>query len=268
MTERDRNNSRRMPVQRAAERDERENIVYGRNSVMELLKSDRGADKLFVLSGQREGSITTIVALAVKKKIPVLEVGKKKLSEICATENHQGVAASCPCVEYVSVDDILSSASSKGEKPLVVVADGVEDPRNLGAIIRCAECAGAHGLIISKRRSATVTPTAVKASAGACSYLPIAKVSNIASCIDELKEKGLWIFSAEAGGDDVFDTDFNCAAAIVMGGEDGGVSPLVKSKSDYIISIPMYGNINSLNVSAAAAVILNVAAHKRRSTNG
>ncbi len=241
-----------------------ENIVYGRNSVLELLKSERNADKLFVLSGQREGSITTIVALAVKKKIPVIEVGKKKLSEMCATDNHQGVAAVCPCVEYVTVDDILVNAADKGEKPLIVVADGIEDPRNLGAIIRCAECAGAHGLIISKRRSATVTPVTVKTSAGACSYLPIAKVSNIASCIDELKEKGLWIFSAEAGGEDVFDTDFNCPAAIVMGGEDGGVSPLIKSKSDYIVSIPMYGKINSLNVSAASAVILNVAAHKRR----
>ncbi len=245
-----------------------ENIVYGRNSVMELLKSDKSADKLFVLSGQREGSITTIVALAVKKKIPVVEVGKKKLSELCATENHQGVAAACPCVDYVTVDEIIKRAEEKGEKPLVVVADGIEDPRNLGAIIRCAECAGAHGLIISKRRCATVTPVTVKTSAGACSYLPIAKVANIPSCIDDLKEKGLWIFSAEAGGTDVFDTDFDCAAAIVLGGEDGGVSSLVKSKSDYIISIPMYGKINSLNVSAASAVILNVAAHKRRIKNG
>ncbi len=245
-----------------------ENIVYGRNSVMELLRSEKTADKLFILSGQREGSITTIVALAIKRKIPVVEVGKKKLFELCGTDTHQGVAAACPCVEYTTVDGILRKAAEKGEKPLIVVADGIEDPRNLGAIIRSAECAGAHGLIISKRRCASVTPVTVKTSAGACSYLPIAKVANIPSCIDELKEKGLWIFSAEAGGQDVFDTDFNCGAAIVLGGEDGGVSQLVKSKSDYIVSIPMHGSINSLNVSAAAAVILNVAAHKRRGING
>ncbi len=245
-----------------------ENIVYGRNSVMELLKSDRSADKLFVLAGQREGSITTIVALAIKRKIPVVEVGRKKLFELCATDNHQGVAAACPCVEYTTVDGILWKAAEKGEKPLIVIADGIEDPRNLGAIIRSAECAGAHGLIISKRRCAAVTPVTVKTSAGACSYLPIAKVANIASCVEELKEKGLWIFSAEAGGQDVFQTDFDCGTAIVLGGEDGGVSDLVKSRSDYMISIPMYGKINSLNVSAAAAVILNVAAHQRRAKNG
>lgn len=245
-----------------------ENIVYGRNSVSELLKSEGQIDKLFVQSGQREGSITTIVAVALKKKIPLIEVSKKKLDELCANGVHQGVAAVCSCVEYVSVDDILARAEQKGEKPFIVVADGVEDPRNLGAIIRSCECAGVHGLIISKRRCSQVTPVTLKTAAGACSYLPIAKVANIASTIDALKDAGLWIFGAEAGGDDVFYTDFDCGAVIVLGGEDGGIPQLIKSKCDYLVSIPMYGKINSLNVSAAAAVVLNVATHQRRAKNG
>lgn len=245
-----------------------DNILYGRNSVMELLKSDGQVDKLFVQAGQREGSITTIVALALKKKIPTIEVNKSKLDELCARGVHQGVAAVCSCVSYVGVEDILARAAEKGEKPFIVIADGIEDPGNLGAVIRNCECAGVHGLIIPKRRCSQVTPVTLKSAAGACSYLPIARVPNLASTIDSLKESGLWIFGAEAGGDDVFDADFDCGAVIVLGGEDGGVSHLIKSKCDHIVSIPMYGKINSLNVSAAGAVVLNVAAHQRRAKNG
>ncbi len=245
-----------------------ENILYGRNSVMELLKSDGQADKLFVQAGQREGSITTIVALALKKKIPVVEVTKSKLDELCVRGVHQGVAAVCSCVSYVGIEDILARAADKSEKPFIVIADGIEDPGNLGAVIRSCECAGVHGLIIPKRRCSQVTPVTLKAAAGACSYLPIARVPNLASTIDRLKDSGLWIFGAEADGNDVFDADFDCGAAIVLGGEDGGISQLIRSKCDHIISIPMYGKINSLNVSAAGAVVLNVAAHQRRSKNG
>ncbi len=248
------------------ERDEIDSlgIVIGRNAVSELLKSDRAIDKIYVRKGVREGSLTLIVAQAVEKRIPVVEVEISKLDFMSSGANHQGVVAMAALKDYVSVDDILEIAKERNEKPLIVIADCIEDPHNLGALIRCAECAGAHGIIIPKRHAVGITPAVYKSSAGAIEHMAIAKVSNIATTIDELKKKGVWIFSSEAGGTPYYETDYDCACAIVLGSEGNGVGKLIKEKSDFIISIPMYGKVNSLNVSTAASVILCHVARMQR----
>lgn len=248
------------------ERDEIDalGVVIGRNAVSELLKSDRTIDKIYVRKGIREGSLTLIVAEAVEKRIPVVEVELSKLDFMSAGANHQGVVAMAALKDYVSVDDVLEIARERNEKPLIVIADCIEDPHNLGALIRCAECAGAHGIIIPKRHAVGITPAVYKSSAGAIEHMAIAKVSNVATTIDELKKKGLWIFACEAGGEPYYKTDYNCACAIVLGSEGNGVGRLIKEKCDYIISIPMYGKVNSLNVSTAASVILCHAARMQR----
>ena len=242
--------------------DIQSNAVCGRNAVLELLKSGRSIDKLFVRRGDREGSITMIVAEAITRKIPVIEVDKAKIDALSGGANHQGVVAMAAAKEYVTIDDILDIARERGEKPLIVIADEVSDPHNLGAIIRCAEGAGAHGLIIPKRRSSGLTAVVDKSSAGALEHLAIAKVPNIASAIDELKEKGVWVYGAEADGASYYDTKFDSATAVVVGSEGGGMSRLVREKCDFVVSIPMYGNVNSFNVSCAAAVILCEAARQ------
>ena len=239
-------------------------VVCGRNAVLELLKSGRSVDKLFVRRGDREGSITVIVAEAIAAKIPVIEVEKAKIDTLAGGANHQGVVAMAAAKEYVSVDEILEIAKTRGEKPLIVIADEIADPHNLGAIIRCAEGAGAHGLIIPKRRSSGLTSVVGKSSAGALEHLAVAKVPNIAAAIDELKEKGVWIYGAEADGSSYYDTKFDSATAIVVGSEGGGISRLVREKCDFIVSIPMYGKVNSFNVSCAAAVMLCEAARQLR----
>ena len=238
-------------------------ITVGRNPVSELLKSGRDIEKIYVLRGEREGSITKIVAIARERGIVVDETDKKRLDELSAGANHQGVAAIASPVEYVSVASMVEKARERGEKPLIVVCDGIEDPHNLGAIIRCADGAGAHGVIIGKRRCAQMTSTVIKSSAGAIEYVSIAKVANIAAAIDELKEMGVWTFAAEADGEDCRSADFNCPCAIVLGSEGEGVSRLVREKCDYTVSIPMRGGVNSLNVSTAAAVLLYEAANKQ-----
>lgn len=239
-------------------------VVCGRNAVHELLKSGRSIDKLFVRRGDREGSITVIVAEAIAQKIPVIEVDKAKIDALACGANHQGVVAMAAAKEYVSLDDILEIAKERGEKPLIVIADEIADPHNLGAIIRCAEGAGAHGLVIPKRRASGLTAVVDKSSAGALEHLAIAKVSNLAAAIDELKEKGVWVYGAEADGTPYYSTKFDSATAIVVGSEGFGISRLIREKCDFIISIPMYGNVNSFNVSCAAAVILCEAAKQMR----
>ncbi len=248
----------------AAEVDEssESSVVFGRNSLLELLKTGRAIDKLFVRRGDREGSVTTIVAECISRGIPVVEVERGKLDQLCGGGNHQGVAAMAAMKEYSTVDEILAIAAERGEKPFIVVCDEVEDPHNLGAIIRCAEGAGAHGVIIPKRRSASLTATAAKASAGALEHMAVAKVVNIAQTLDELKEKGIWIFGAEADGTPLYEAKFDSATAIVVGGEGSGISRLVREKCDFIVSIPMHGRVNSFNVSCAAAVILCEAARQ------
>ena len=252
----DRPNDRRNDDRASYNEEMSEGLVIGRNAVRELLKSGRTIDKLLVQKGEREGSIVVLVAEAIERKIPVVETDRAKLDKMTNYAVHQGVVAMAAEKEYCSVDDILAIAAERGEKPFIVIADGITDPHNLGAVIRCAEGVGAHGLIIPKRRAVGLTPAVSKASCGAIEHLAVAKVTNIAATIAELQEKGIWVFSAEAGGTAYYETDFKCPCAIVLGSEGDGVSNIVKEKSDYITSIPMYGQVNSFNVSTAAAVIL------------
>ncbi len=235
--------------------------VYGRNAVSELLKSGKTIDKLLVRSGEKDGPLSVIAAKAIAAGIPVVEADKRKLDSYSPA--NQGVVALVPERDYASLDDIFALASSRNESPFIVVLDHVNDPHNLGAIIRSAECAGVHGVIIPKRNAAAMGSVASKASAGADAYVPVCKVANVAQTIDELKERGVWIFSAEADGTSVYEADLKGAVAIVLGSEGDGVSRIIKEKSDFIVSIPMYGKINSLNVSAAAAVLMFEASRRR-----
>lgn len=242
--------------------ERRENVVVGRNAVRELLASDTPVDKILV-SG-REGSVVALIAEAKERGIPVVDADSAALDRLSGGENHQGIAAYVAEKEYSTIEEILKTAAERGEKPLIVVCDGIEDPHNLGAVIRCAECAGAHGVIIPERRACGLTPAVSKASAGAILHMKIARVGNIAQTIEKLKDSGVWTFAAEAGGIDFYDADFNLPCAIVLGGEDSGVSRLVKERCDFTISIPMYGHVNSLNVSTAASVLLSRAARMQR----
>lgn len=237
--------------------------IYGRNAVLELLKTDRDIDKILILTGEREGSIKLIESRARERSIPVLNAPKEKLDRIANGGVHQGVAAFVSEVQYADVDDIFAVAEERGHAPFIVIADGIEDPHNLGAMIRCADAAGADGIIIPKRRNVAVTATVMKSSAGAAQHVKIARVSNIAMTIDVLKKKGVWIYGAEANGSPLYDTDITGAAAFVFGGEGSGISRLVTEKCDCIVSIPMYGQVNSLNVSCASAVVLSEAARQR-----
>ena len=237
-------------------------VVIGRNAVRELLRSGRSIDKVLIRKGELEGSIVVLVAEARSKGIPVVEVEKAKLDSVSGFAPHQGIVAMAAEKEYSTVEDILAIAEERGEKPLIVVSDGITDPYNLGALIRCAEGVGAHGLILPKRRASGLTPLVTKASAGAVEHLAIAKVSNIVSTLESLKKKGLWVYSAEAGGQNYYDTDFSGGAVIVFGSEGDGVSKLVLERSDFVVSIPMYGKVNSFNVSTAASVILSEASRQ------
>ena len=230
--------------------------VVGRNAVRELLRSGREVDKLLVQKGERNGSIVVLVAQALERKIPVIETEKSKLDALAGYAPHQGVIAFAAEKEYCSVEDILQIAKDREEAPLIVICDGITDPYNLGAIIRCAECCGAHGIIIPKRRAVGLTPLVTKASAGAIEHLAVAKVANIASTVEMLKENGVWVYAAEAGGESLYRTDFTGPCAIVMGSEGNGVSQLVTKLCDGTVSIPMYGKVNSFNVSTAAAILL------------
>ena len=259
-------NPKRNSVRPRQNRDDslkgRENAVVGRNAVAELLKTGTPIDKILV-SGV-EGSVKVIVAKAKEARIPVVDTTSDYLDRLCGGENHQGVAALVAEKAYCTVEDILEIARERGEKPLIVVCDGIEDPHNLGAVIRCAECEGAHGIIIPERRACGLTPAVSKASAGAIMHMAVAKVANIAQTIEKLKENGVWTYAAEADGQDFYDTDFSGGCAIVLGGEDSGVSRLVRERCDYTVSIPMYGKLNSLNVSTAASVLLCHAARMQR----
>ena len=244
--------------------EENTGLVIGRNAIRELLKSDREIDKLLVQSGAREGSVVVLVAQAIEKGIPVIETEKSKLDEISGFAHHQGVIAMASEKNYCSVEDILEIAKQRDEAPLIVIADGITDPYNLGALIRCAEGTGAHGVIISKRRAVGLTPVVSKSSAGAIEHMAIAKVSNISATIRLLKEKGVWVFAAESGGKPYYETDFKGPCALVFGSEGNGVSNIVKENCDMLTSIPMYGKVNSFNVSTAASVILCEAARQNR----
>ena len=240
-----------------------EGAISGRNAVRELLSGGRDIDKIFVARGDREGSILVIIGEAKARKIPVVEVDRKRLDSMCGHNRHQGVVALASEQNYVDVEDILAYAEERGEAPLILIADEIEDPHNLGALIRTAECAGAHGLIIPKRRAVGLTSVVAKASAGAIEHLRVAKVTNLSSTIDELKKKGLWIYAADMDGAPYDQTDLCGAVAFVLGSEGFGISRLVKEKCDFVVSIPLHGKVNSLNVSAAGAVLLFEAARQR-----
>lgn len=243
---------------------EQETTLYeGRNAVMELLRAGRTVDKLFVAPDQN-GRMADIIAMARQAGAVVTQVDRRKLDAMSETGVHQGVIAQAAAHAYVSLDDILKTAADRGEAPLILICDGLTDPHNLGAVIRSAETAGAHGVVIPKRRSVGLTATAAKASAGAIEHIGVARVTNLAAAIDELKEKGVWVFGADAGGDkQLYDADFVGSAAIVIGSEGNGLSRIVRDKCDFIVSIPMKGKVNSLNASAAAAVLLYEAVRQR-----
>lgn len=240
-------------------------VIFGRNAVKELLSDGRDIDKVYVQRAEREGSVKMLLAKIRERKIPVVEVDKSKLDTIAGSKNHQGIVAILPEKDYSTVDEILAYADSLGEKPFVVICDGVSDPHNLGAIIRSAECSGVHGVIIPKRRAAGLTSVVAKSSAGALMHMRVAKVTNLASTVDELKERGLWIYAADMGGDSYYSTKFDSGVAIVLGSEGEGISRLVKEKCDFTVSIPLYGKVNSMNVSCAAAVILSEVARQKKS---
>ena len=238
-------------------------LLIGRNAILEALKSERGIDTLLVARGERNGSVGRILAECREKGIVIKEVDEKKLDFMCGKGNHQGVAAYVAAHEYASVQDILKSAEEKNEDPVIIICDEIEDPHNLGAIIRTAEAAGAHGIIIPKRRNASLTWAVGKASAGAVEYMPVARVGNLAGTIDELKKLGIWVYSADMGGTLWSETDFKGPVALVIGSEGNGVGRLIKEKSDFIVSLPMNGKINSLNASVAAGILMYEVARQR-----
>ncbi|MBQ8002602.1 MAG: 23S rRNA (guanosine(2251)-2'-O)-methyltransferase RlmB [Clostridia bacterium] len=234
-----------------------EDIIEGRNAVTAALKSGRQIDKIYVRRGDNKGSLVPIIAMAREKGVQVVETDKPKLDAMSETGVHQGVIARIPPYEYKSVDDILNIAREKGESPFIVILDHLEDPHNLGSIIRTANCAGVHGIIIAKHDGVTLTAAAVKASAGAASFTPVARVASIPQTIDKLKEEGIWVTGADAAGDrSIYQADLKGAVALVVGGEDKGISRLTAQKCDFLVSIPMKGDVNSLNASVAAALMI------------
>ena len=231
-----------------------ENYIEGRNAVLEAFRSGKTIDKLFVLDGCQDGPIKSITREARKHDAIINYVAKERLDQMSETGKHQGVIASAAAYEYAEVEDILN-AERKGEPPFIIILDGIEDPHNLGAIIRTANQAGAHGIIIPKRRAVGLTPTVAKTSAGAINYTPVAKVTNISNTIKELKEKGMWFVCADMGGTTMYDLNLTGPIGLVIGNEGDGVSKLVKENCDMTASIPMVGDIDSLNASVATGVL-------------
>ncbi|MBQ6856249.1 MAG: 23S rRNA (guanosine(2251)-2'-O)-methyltransferase RlmB [Lachnospiraceae bacterium] len=229
--------------------------IEGRNAVMEAFRSGKTIDKLFVLDGCQDGPVKSIVREAKKHDTIINYVAKERLDQMSETGKHQGVIAFAAAYEYAEVEDILKIAEEKGEPPFVFLLDGIEDPHNLGAIIRTANLAGAHGVIIPKRRAVGLTATVARTSAGALNYTPVAKVTNMANTIEELKEKGMWFVCADMGGEVMYRLNLKGSIGLVIGNEGEGVSRLVKEKCDMIASIPMKGDIDSLNASVAAGVL-------------
>ncbi len=229
-------------------------MIVGRNAIKEAIRSGQQIEKILVAPS--DGTVSSVIREAKDNKIPVFNVSHVKLDRLAPDLPHQGVVAFTSEKEYVTVEEIVAIAEEKGEKPLIAIADGIEDPHNLGALIRCAECAGAHGLIIPKRHSCGITPVVVKSSAGSIWHLPIARTGNIAETVNHLKEMGIWTFAAAADGEPYYDLDFSYPTALVFGNEGAGISRLVRERCDYTVSIPMYGKVNSLNVSTAASVLL------------
>ena len=265
-------------------RNDQNDLIIGRNAVFEAIKSGREIDRLFVQRGEQNPAVKRLISMAREKGAVIKEVDSKKLDFMCGGGVHQGVALSAAAHEYSTVEDILNKAAEKNEKPFIIICDGVEDTHNLGAVIRTADAAGgagggpppastrwartadaagAHGVIIPKRRSASLNFTVGKTSAGALEYVPVARVANLASTIDELKEKNIWIYGADMDGSDYRSVDYSGGVALVIGSEGRGMSRLVREKCDFIVSLPMRGKINSLNASVAAGILMYEAASHR-----
>ncbi|MCR5590355.1 MAG: 23S rRNA (guanosine(2251)-2'-O)-methyltransferase RlmB [Lachnospiraceae bacterium] len=233
-----------------------EYTIEGRNAVIEALRAQKPIDRLFILDGCSDGPVSTIKREAKKNDVQVKFVEKERLDQMSVTGHHQGVIAKCAAYEYAEVDDILKKAAEKGEDPFIILLDGIEDPHNLGAIIRSANMAGAHGVIIPKNRAAGLTATVARTSAGAINYTPVAKVTNLARTIDELKEKGIWFACADMDGQIMYGQNLTGPIGLVIGSEGDGVSRLVREKCDYVCAIPTRGDIDSLNASVAAGVLM------------
>lgn len=244
---------------------EPDGVIEGRNAVIEALRAGTAIDKIYLAKGETDATLGHIAATARSKGVVVVDADRRKLDAMSRTHVHQGVIAMAAVREYASVEDIFARAEASGEPPLLVICDEISDPHNLGAVIRTAECAGAHGVVIPKRRSAGLTAVVGKASAGAVSYLPVARVPNLTALLKDLKKQGVWIFGAAMqGSTELYDADLKGATAIVIGSEGGGMSRLVEETCDFTVSIPMKGKINSLNASAAAAVLIYEAVRQRR----
>ena len=255
----------RRPQRPAAPVEEVEGQLEGRNALTEALKAGRTIDKVFIAAGDTDRSLQRLAAQAKDAGAVIVPVDRRKLDQMSTTHSHQGVIALAAAHVYYTIDDILEEAASRGETPLIVICDELSDPHNLGAILRTAECAGAHGVIIPKRRSVGLTATVAKASAGAIEYMKVAKVANINNAIAELKEKGVWIFGTAAEGSvPMYQADLTGPAAIVIGNEGEGMSQLVRKNCDMLVHIPMKGQISSLNASAAASILLYEAVRQRR----
>ena len=235
---------------------DKKNLIFGRNAVKEAILVDREIEHILVNSAQKSGAIRDILSLAKRRRLVVKEVPAKYLDEISENAVHQGVAALISAHKYYTVDEILELSVQKNEPPFVIIVDGVEDPHNLGAIIRTAECAGAHGVVIPKRGAVGLTSTVAKASAGALEHVRVARVTNISKTIEFLKSRGLWVYCADMDGKTYIDELLSGAVALVVGSEGAGVSRLVKKNCDFVLSIPLKGNISSLNVSVAAGILM------------
>ena len=246
------------------ENERERDVIAGRNAVTEALKAGRPIDSILVRRGEKNGSVSSILRMAKQAGIPVKEVDSRKLDGMCGGENHQGIIAMAAVHAFSEVEDIFALAESRNEPPFILVCDEIADPHNLGAIIRTAECAGAHGVVIPKRRSAGLTSIVAKTSAGAVSYVPVARVPNIPALLEQLQKEGVWVFGTAAEGtSDLYSADLKGPAAIVIGSEGDGMTRLVREKCDFLVSIPMKGKISSLNASAAAAILLYEAVRQR-----
>ena len=257
--------NKRPPLRRSAPVEaENDGVIEGRNAVIEALRAGTPIDKIYLMKGEGDSALGHIASAAREKGIVVVDADRRKLDAMSRTHAHQGVIAQAAVREYAAVDDILAAAREKGEPPLIVVCDELSDPHNLGAVIRTADAAGAHGVIIPKRRSAGLTAVVAKTSAGAVAHVPVARVPNLPALLDELKEAGVWVFgTAMDGATSLYQADLKGPAAIVIGSEGTGMGRLVAEKCDFTVSIPMFGKINSLNASAAAAVLLYEAVRQR-----
>mgnify|MGYP000103894825 FL=1 len=239
--------------------------VEGRNAVIELLESGRDINKIFISNGEKHGSINKIINMAKQRKVLITEINKSKLKEMAKTENFQGVIAIVPPFEYCDVDDILEEAKKRNEPPFIVILDGIEDPHNLGSIIRTAETAGVHGIIIPKRRAASVNSTVAKVSAGAVEHMKIARVNNLNETIKSLKENDIWICGTDISTDTYYDEqDFTGSIAIIIGSEGFGMSRLVKENCDFLVKIPMKGKITSLNAAVSAGIVIYEAVKQKK----